>query len=106
MCSTCRICAELKPYFYKSAVNQLIKATKPFERISLDFKGPLQSSSSNKYLLVVIDEYSRFPFAFPSPDTYSSTVINCLNKLFSLCGMPQYVLLRQLFVDIVLLVWR
>ena len=91
VCSTCRICAELKPSFYKPAVNQLIKATKSFERISLDFKGPLQSASSNKYLLVIIDEYSRFPFAFPCPDMYSSTVINCLNKLFSLCGMPQYV---------------
>ena len=77
VCSTCRICAELKPSFYKPAVNQLIKATKPFERISLDFKGPLQSASSNKYLLVIIDEYSRFPFAFPCPDN-SSTVINCL----------------------------
>ena len=40
---------------------------------------------------MVIDEYSRFPFAFPCPDMYSSTVINCLNKLFSLCGMPQSV---------------
>ena len=91
VCSTCRICAKLKPSFYKPAVNQLIKATKRFERISLDLKGSLQSSSRNKYLLVVIDEYSRFPFAFPCPDLYSSTVINCLNKLFSLCGMPQYV---------------
>ena len=59
VCSTCRICAELKPSFYKPAVNQLIKATKSFERISLDFKGPLQSASSNKYLLVIIDEYSK-----------------------------------------------
>ena len=39
VCLTCRICAELKPSFYKPAVNQLIKATKPFERTSLDFKG-------------------------------------------------------------------
>ena len=91
MCSTCRICAELKPSFYKSAENQLIKATKHFERKRLDFKEPLQSFSSNKYLLVLIDEYSRFPFAFPCPDMYSSTVINCLNKLFSLCEMPRYV---------------
>ena len=43
VCSTSRICAELKPPFYKSAVKQLIKETKPFERMSLDFKGPLQS---------------------------------------------------------------
>ena len=91
VCSSCRICAELKPSFYKREESHLIKASKPFERISIDFKGPLPSSSRNKYLLVIIDEYSRFSFAFPCPNMYSSTVISCLEKLFSLCGTPQFV---------------
>ena len=82
VCSSCRICAELKPSFYKREESHLIKASKPFERISIDFKGPLPSSSRNKYLLVMIDEYSRFPFAFPCPNMYSSTVISCLEKFF------------------------
>ena len=60
-------------------------------RVSIDFKRPLPSSSRNKYLLVIVDEYSRFPFAFPCPNMYSSTVINCLEKVFSLCGTPQFV---------------
>ena len=91
VCSNCCICAELKPSFYKPIITQLIKATEPFERISIDFKGPVPSISHNKYLLVIIDEYSRFPFIFPCSNMNSSTVIACLNKLFSLCGMPQYV---------------
>ena len=64
VCSSYRICAELKPSFYKREESHLIKASKPFERISIDFKGPLPSLSRNKYLLVIIDEYSRFLFNF------------------------------------------
>ena len=39
VCSNCRFCSELKPSFDKLIGTQLIKATKPFERISMDFKG-------------------------------------------------------------------
>ena len=90
-CSSCRTCAELKPHFFLPQENTLIKATQPFERISIDFKGPLPTVSRNKYLLTVIDEYSRFPFAFACPDMHSRTVIKCLDQLFSLCGMPSIV---------------
>ena len=58
MCSSCRICAEVKPRFYIPPEDTLIKATGPMERLSIDFKGPIPSVTSNKYLLVVIDEYS------------------------------------------------
>ena len=39
MAARCSICAELKPRFYKPANTHLTKATQPFERLSLDFKG-------------------------------------------------------------------
>ena len=82
--SRCRICAEAKPRFYQPLENHLVKATQPFERISMDFKGPLPSVSRNRYLLTMIDEYSRFPFAFPTPDTSSQTIINCMTQLFTI----------------------
>ncbi|XP_055862342.1 uncharacterized protein LOC106074444 [Biomphalaria glabrata] len=87
----CQSCAELKPRFFRPPIGQLIKATQPFERISMDFKGPLPSNSRNKYLLTMIDEFSRFPFAFACPDMSSATVIKCLNELFALFGLPSYV---------------
>ncbi|GFO16304.1 retrovirus-related pol polyprotein from transposon 17.6 [Plakobranchus ocellatus] len=65
ICLDCKTCRELKPSFYKPANSNLIKATQPLEHLSVDFKGPLLSSSRNRYLLTIIDEYSRFPFAFP-----------------------------------------
>lgn len=86
----CRICAEIKPRFYKPNTSPLIKATQPFERLSIDFKGPVPSASSNKYILTVIDEFSRFPFAFACPDMTASTVIAKLTELFCLFGMPAF----------------
>ena len=71
--------------------NSLIKATRPMERFNIDFKGPLPSASKNKYLLTVIDEYSRFPFAIPCPNISTETVIKYLEKIFSLCGMPEFI---------------
>ena len=91
ICSNCRICAELKPKFYQSQNSKLVKATRPMERLSIDFKGPLPSSSRNKFFLTVVDEYSRFPFAIPCPNVASETDIKCLEVIFSLCGMPEFI---------------
>lgn len=92
MTSQCNICSHVKPKFHRSQSVPLIKATQPFERLSIDFKGPLPSSSSqNKYLLTIVDEFSRFPFAFPCKDMTSGTVINCLTQLFAIFGMPAYI---------------
>ena len=89
--SNCRTCAECKPRLYRPTESNLIKATQPFERISIDFKGPLPSSSRNNYFLTVIDEYSRFPLAIPCTDVSTPTVIAALCSIFSLFGNPDYV---------------
>ena len=90
VCNDCRICAELKPRFYSQSNSHLIKSTRPMERISIDFKGPLPSSSRNKYFLTIIDEYSRFLFVIPCPDTSANSTIKALDVVFSLCGMPDF----------------
>lgn len=88
---SCQACAECKPSFYKPEPTRLIKATQAFERLNIDFKGPLPSAGQERYLLTILDEFSRFPFAFPCRDMSSQTVINCLCSLFSMFGMPSYV---------------
>lgn len=89
--SACDICAKLKPSFYRPSSTTLISALNPFDRISIDFKGPLPSNTNNRYLLIIVDEYSRFPFAYPCKDITSQTVIRCLTNLFSVFGLPKYV---------------
>ena len=88
-CSSCRVCTELKPQFYIPQKGTLIKTTQPFERIAIDFKGPLPTCTRNMYLLVIVDEFSQFPFCYPCPNMYS--VIKCLNDLFTLRGIPSCV---------------
>ena len=63
VCGSCPICQVCKPQFCKPPVSHLIKSTQPFERLNIDFKGPLPSSSRSKYMLTIVDEFSRFPFA-------------------------------------------
>ena len=89
--SNCEVCLELKPNFAQLEIGQLIKATQVFERLNLDFKGPLPSNSRNRYFLTVIDEYSRSPFAFPCADLAPTSVIKCLQQLFSVFGMSAYI---------------
>ncbi|XP_065678454.1 uncharacterized protein LOC136093395 [Hydra vulgaris] len=92
VCSNCQICSKLKPKFYRSSnVFKLIKSIRPMDRLSIDLKGPLPSNSRNKYLFTVIDEYSRYSFAFPCPDISLTTVVNCLDQIFSFCGFPTYI---------------
>ena len=87
----CVVCQSCKPQFYKPPTAHLIKATQPFERLNIDFKGPLPSSSPNKYMLTVVDEFSRFPFAFPCRNVSTASVISCTDQLFSIFGMPAFV---------------
>lgn len=85
VCASCRICAELKPRYYRTAEVTLVKATQPMERLSIDFKGPLSTVSRNPYMLTAVDEFSRFPFAFSGPYMTTETVIKCLEQIFCLC---------------------
>ena len=61
-----KICAEIKLRFFPKPEETLVKAMHPWERLSVDFKGPLPGK--NKYVLFVVDEFSCFPFAFPCKD--------------------------------------
>jgi transposase InsO family protein len=91
MTQACKECQECKPQFYSPEPSHLIKATKPFERLNLDFKGPLPSNNRCRFMLTVIDEYSRFPFAFPCEDVSAQTIIKNLSTLFSVFGMPTFI---------------
>ena len=58
----------------------------PFDMISSYLFGPKIPSfkSSNVYLFIVIDEFSRFPFAFPIKNITAKTIIRCLTNVFDI----------------------
>ena len=57
----------------------------------MEFKSPLPLTTKNRYLLTVVDEFSRFSFISCS-DVSLRTVISCLNLLFRLSDFPAIVL--------------
>ena len=87
VCAACEVYARWKSRFYTPVTGRLVKATQPMERLSIDFMGPLRSTSKNRYLLTVINEYSRFPFAFACTSTNTDSVIQKLNQIFIVFGM-------------------
>jgi len=42
ICRNCKTCAEVKPQFFQPASRPLIKAVRPWDRVSVDFKGPVR----------------------------------------------------------------
>ena len=68
-------------------------ANRPFQCVSMDFVGPLPTTDkNNKYILVVIDLFSRFTRLFATSDKSSETVIDCLTCVFNTFGYPDTLL--------------
>ena len=83
----CKTCGLWKPRFLRPPSSDLIRSSKPWERLSIDFVGPEpMTRSKNQYLLTVVDEFSRFLFALPLRNITSSSVIKCLLTLFAIFG--------------------
>lgn len=49
-----------------------------FEHIHIDLVGPLPSSENNKYILTVMDRYTRWPEGYPLPDMLAETCARVL----------------------------
>ena len=62
----------------------------PWERACMDLVGPLpESDNHNRYLLTIIDTFSRWPIAIPIPNKETSTIAEAIYKnLISIHGCP------------------
>ncbi|GFW04467.1 hypothetical protein TNCV_878361 [Trichonephila clavipes] len=62
----------------------------PFERIAFDILGPLpRTASGNKYLLVVMDYFTKWPEVYPIPDQEAPTVAEAIvQHWISRYGVP------------------
>src|SRR5690606_18017100 len=62
----------------------------PFEVVALDTIGPLpEDESGNRYLIVLVDCFSRFVELFPAPDVTAERAVAALLQLFGRYGAPR-----------------
>ena len=77
---SCKICAAKKnPPPSREILHSMPQPNMPFERIGIDFLGPLVPSDNGfKYILVITDYCTRWAEAFPTTDMKASTVARIL----------------------------
>ena len=80
--------------FYVLLFHRIIEAIQPMKSSSQHFN---QHTQNLVYIIIGVnsfiwlDEFSRFPFAFPCKDMVSSTIIACLTNLFSVFGLVGFI---------------
>jgi hypothetical protein len=108
----CLDCEKFKPPAENTkALLQPIITHAPWEMIEIDFIGPLpETKNSNRYILSVIDHFSKFAVAYATPRQTATAVTDSLTRLFSEFGVPQKILTdngrcftSQVFMDFCIL---
>ena len=88
-CDTCR--ARLGPQHQGRAPLQLYLSGAPMERVGVDITGPFPvTSSGNRFILVAMDYFTKWPEAYPLPNHEATTVARALvDGFFSRFGVPK-----------------
>lgn len=73
----CLNCCKSKVYKHnKSKIHSIPMPSQKFKNIHIDLVGPLYPCGDYRYLLTIIDRYSKYPQAIPISDISTETVIN------------------------------
>mgnify|MGYP004574657049 CR=1 FL=1 len=86
----CINCQKAKINVYTKSPIQPIEIPKSrFEHIHMDIVGPLPVSNNCKYILTIIDRYSRWPEAYAIKDISTNTIVQTFfNNYISRFGVP------------------
>ena len=96
-CRSCEVCAKNKTVPRpRSPMKPIEVVPIPFYMIGVDLVGPLQTTSQgNKYILSVIDYYTKYAEAIALPNQEAVTVAKALEDVFTRHGMPSVLLTDQ-----------
>ena len=76
---TCLRCQAAKVHRHTTApVDQFVPSTRRFDHIHVDIVGPLPPSQNYRYLLTVVDRFTRWPEAIPLDDAQTTTCAKAL----------------------------
>ena len=78
----------IKSIIPSTRISELPALFEPDEELNLDFAGPLDNTwGNNKYILLCIDRFSKFPSTKITSSTSSKTAIELLQDCFNLHGI-------------------
>ena len=88
--ASCKTCQLTKKNKYGTTPSQSITTNFPFEKICMDITGPLPvSKRGNKYILSIVDYFSRYPMLIPIKTIDAKTVTRALMKNWiAIFGVP------------------
>ena len=91
-CRTCRECESRRnPTPRNKAPMQVTQANTPFQRIFADITELPITSKRNRYILVVMDQFTKYVNLFPLQDQTAHTVAKCLfDKYICEHGIPEF----------------
>lgn len=90
-CRKCTACAAVKgPHTRSRAAMRIYNVGVPWERVALDVAGPFPvTKAGNRYILVVMDYFTKWPEVFAIPNQEAITVATKLvNEVFCRFGVP------------------
>ncbi|CAK1590660.1 unnamed protein product [Parnassius mnemosyne] len=90
-CRKCTSCAAVKgPQIRSRGALKLYNVGAPWERIAIDVAGPFpETESGNKYFMVVMDYFTKWPEVFAISNQEASTVADKLvHEVFCRFGVP------------------
>jgi transposase InsO family protein len=90
----CPMCQKMNPTVYAVSVQRFTTAAyEPFSRLSLDSIGPLpESKEGHKFILVVIDCFTRIIELYPCKSTEADEAAHYLVDFLSRYGIPDQIL--------------
>jgi len=94
-CRSCHVCAKYHPGTTKKQgelQNMCVGA--PWEKVAIDITGPHpQSTKGNKFMITLLDHFTKYAFAFPVRSHDAITVAKYLvERVFLIYGMPTQLL--------------
>jgi hypothetical protein len=90
---SCEFCERKKTtrQYQNLPIGSIPFPSQPFECLTIDILGPLPETeiNHNKYILVVVDYFTRWPFAFPMSNARARTIATIMvERIFCEHGFP------------------
>ena len=90
-CELCKLLKGRSPVPIK--IRNAPVPSRPFETVSIDHVGPfVKTDNGNKYILVIMDLFSRFSLLYAVPSKDTNIVVDCLSQVFHTYGFPDTLL--------------